>query len=63
VGERWTLPIVRDALHGVRPFGDPAAHPGIPRAVLCDRLTTLTAAAALERTPGEQGPDEHRLTA
>ena len=38
VGERWTLLIIRDAFFGVRRFGDFAAHLGIPRAVLAERL-------------------------
>ena len=62
VGERWTLLIVRDAFYGVRRFGDFAAHLGIPRAVLSDRLKTLTAAGVLERVPGGQGRDGYRLT-
>lgn len=63
VGERWTLLIVRDAFYGVRRFGDFATHLGIPRAVLSDRLKTLTSAGVLERVPGGQGRDEYRLTA
>ena len=51
VGERWTLLIVRDAFYGVRSFGDFAAHLGIPRAVLTDRLNTLVDAGVLERVP------------
>ena len=62
VGERWTLLILRDAFYGVRRFGDFAVHLGIPRAVLSDRLKTLTAAGVLERTPTAQGRDEYRLT-
>lgn len=52
VGERWTLLILRDAFYGVRRFGEFAAHLGVPRAVLTDRLTALTAAGVLERRPG-----------
>ncbi len=51
VGERWTLLIVRDAFFGVRRFGDFAAHLGIPRAVLAERLKSLTAAGVLARVP------------
>ncbi|MCX4984919.1 helix-turn-helix domain-containing protein [Streptomyces sp. NBC_00572] len=51
VGERWTLLILRDAFYGVRRFGEFAAHLGVPRAVLTDRLTTLTGAGVLERRP------------
>jgi DNA-binding HxlR family transcriptional regulator len=63
VGERWTLLIVRDAFFGVRRFGDFAAHLGIPRAVLAERLKSLTAAGVLARVPGSQGHQEYELTA
>ncbi len=65
VGERWTLLIVRDAFFGVRRFGDFAAHLQIPRAVLTDRLKSLTAAGVLTRgTGGEASPvhPEYELT-
>src|SRR5260370_20081362 len=56
VGERWSLLIVRDAFLGVRRFGDFAAHLGLPRAVLADRLKSLTGAGVLasadDGTPG-----------
>ncbi|MER5202046.1 helix-turn-helix domain-containing protein [Streptomyces sp. NPDC002825] len=52
VGERWTLLILRDAFYGVRRFGEFAAHLGVPRAVLTDRLATLTEAGVLTRRPG-----------
>ncbi|MFD3531226.1 winged helix-turn-helix transcriptional regulator [Streptomyces sp. NPDC058664] len=52
VGERWTLLILRDAFYGVRRFGEFAAHLGVPRAVLTDRLAGLTGAGVLERGPG-----------
>jgi len=63
VGERWTLLIVRDAFYGVRRFGDFADHLGIPRAVLTERLQTLTAAGVLERTAGPGRRAEYELTA
>jgi HxlR-like helix-turn-helix len=47
VGERWTLLIVRDAFFGVRRFGDFVAHLGIPRAVLAERLGSLTSEGVL----------------
>jgi DNA-binding HxlR family transcriptional regulator len=67
VGERWTLLIVRDAFFGVRRFGDFAAHLGIPRAVLTERLKSLTAAGVLARVPAHAAPggghQEYELTA
>ncbi|MFD9489424.1 winged helix-turn-helix transcriptional regulator [Streptomyces sp. NPDC059991] len=62
VGERWTLLIVRDAFYGVRRFGDFAAHLGVPRAVLTDRLTTLTEADVLVRVPGSGRREVYELT-
>lgn len=49
VGERWTLLVLRDCFYGVRRFGDLCAHLDIPRAVLTERLKSLTAAGLLER--------------
>ncbi|WP_030220291.1 winged helix-turn-helix transcriptional regulator [Streptomyces bikiniensis] len=51
VGERWTRLIPRDAFFGVRRFGEFAAHLGVPRSVLTDRLATLVGAGVLERRP------------
>jgi DNA-binding HxlR family transcriptional regulator len=62
VGERWTLLIMRDAFFGVRRFGDFAAHLGIPRAVLTERLETLREAGLLAETPGSHGYSEYVLT-
>ncbi|GGP81979.1 winged helix-turn-helix transcriptional regulator [Streptosporangium pseudovulgare] len=64
VGERWTLLVVRDALYGVRRYGDFLAHLGIPRAVLSQRLQTLVDAGVLERVRYSQSPprDEYVLT-
>lgn len=62
VGERWTLLIVRDAFFGVRRFVDFAAHLGLPRAVLTDRLASLTSAGVLARVPGKGRRLEYELT-
>ena len=62
VGERWTLLILRDAFFGVRRFGDFAAHLGIPRAVLSDRLGSLAEAGVLAGTAGAHGHTEYVLT-
>lgn len=62
VGERWTLLIVRDAFFGVRRFVDFAAHLGVPRAVLTDRLASLTSAGVLARVPGPGRRQEYELT-
>jgi DNA-binding HxlR family transcriptional regulator len=62
VGERWTLLILRDSFFGVRRFGDFAAHLNIPRAVLSDRLGSLTEAGVLARAEGGHGHTEYVLT-
>jgi DNA-binding HxlR family transcriptional regulator len=62
VGERWTLLILRDAFFGVRRFGDFAAHLGVPRAVLSDRLSSLADAGVLAGTTGRHGHTEYVLT-
>jgi DNA-binding HxlR family transcriptional regulator len=62
VGERWTMLIMRDAFFGVRRFGDFAEHLGIPRAVLSERLGSLTVAGVLSRTSGTHGHTEYVLT-
>jgi DNA-binding HxlR family transcriptional regulator len=62
VGERWTLLIMRDAFFGVRRFGDFAAHLGVPRAVLTERLEALREAGVLAETPGTHGYSEYVLT-
>ena len=62
VGERWTLLILRDSFFGVRRFGDFAAHLGVPRAVLSDRLGSLTGSGVLAGIPGHHGHTEYVLT-
>ena len=62
IGERWTLLIVRDALYGVRRFGDFADHLRVPRAVLTNRLRRLVAEGVLQRVPGPSGHDEYAVT-
>lgn len=56
VGERWTMLIVRDAFYGVRRYKDFHSHVGAPRAVLAERLQTLTDAGVLERRQYQEGP-------
>jgi DNA-binding HxlR family transcriptional regulator len=65
VGERWTLLVVRDAMYGVRRYGDFLTHLDIPRAVLSQRLTTLVEAGVLDKRPYQDAPprEEYLLTA
>ncbi|WP_214412443.1 winged helix-turn-helix transcriptional regulator [Sphaerisporangium fuscum] len=64
VGERWTLLVVRDALYGVRRYGDFLTHLDIPRAVLSQRLQTLVEAGLLDKRRYQDSPprDEYVLT-
>jgi DNA-binding HxlR family transcriptional regulator len=62
VGERWTLLILRDAFYGVRRFGDLVAHLGIPRAVLTDRLKSLSRTDILTRVARNERNVEYELT-
>ncbi|WP_346010758.1 helix-turn-helix domain-containing protein [Streptomyces sp. SID5910] len=64
VGERWTLLVIRDALYGVRRYNDFLVHLGIPRAVLANRLQTLTAEGILEKRRYQESPprDEYVVT-
>jgi DNA-binding HxlR family transcriptional regulator len=64
IGERWTLLVVRDAMYGVRRYGDFLAHLDIPRAVLSQRLAALVEAGVLDRRRYRDSPprDEYILT-
>ena len=64
VGERWTLLIVRDALHGLRRFEQFQDSLGIARNVLADRLSRLVDEGILERVLYSERPEryEYRLT-
>jgi len=67
VGERWTMLILREALFGVRRYGQFAANLGIPRPTLSNRLAKLVECRLLERVAYGGGPVrqdfEYRLTA
>jgi DNA-binding HxlR family transcriptional regulator len=64
VGERWTFLVLRDALYGVRRYGDFLSHLDLPRAVLAQRLNTLVEAGIMERRRYQESPprDEYVLT-
>ena len=60
LGDRWTLLIVRDLLDGKDRFNDlERGLPGIPRALLADRLRRLERTGLLERQV-ESGPRRTR---
>jgi DNA-binding HxlR family transcriptional regulator len=64
VGERWTLLIVRDVLHGLRRFDELQESLGIARNVLTDRLNRLVEDGVLEKVRYSERPErfEYRLT-
>lgn len=64
IGDWWSLLIVRDAMRGLRRFGEFQASLGIARNILAERLNRLVAAGVLKRHDvGRQGRRwEYRLT-
>jgi DNA-binding HxlR family transcriptional regulator len=64
IGDHWTLMILREALFGVRRFGQLVRNLGIPRPTLSARLRSLVDSGLLERVPYARDPDryEYRLT-
>ncbi|MEJ8826209.1 helix-turn-helix domain-containing protein [Variovorax humicola] len=51
LGDRWALLLIREVLFGTRRFDDFAAHLGIARNVLTQRLAKLVEAGVLVQTP------------
>src|ERR1700724_2847914 len=64
VGERWSMLIMRDALHGMTRFDQFQKSLGIAPNMLTRRLTALVEAGLLERHRYSEHPprDEYRLT-
>jgi DNA-binding HxlR family transcriptional regulator len=64
IGDHWTLMILREALFGVRRYGQLARNLGIPRPTLSARLRSLVDSGLLERVLYASDPDryEYRLT-
>jgi len=64
IGDQWTLMILREALFGVRRYGQFARNLGIPRPTLSERLRSLVDSGLLERVRYARDPDryEYRLT-
>lgn len=55
IGDRWSLLIVRDALDGVRRFGEFQSNLGIARNLLTTRLRRLVEHAILTVVPASNG--------
>src|SRR5260370_20435949 len=62
IGDHWTLMILREALFGVRRYGQLARNLGIPRPTLSARLRSLVDSGLLERVPYAPDRHEYRLT-
>jgi DNA-binding HxlR family transcriptional regulator len=57
VGDKWSLLVVRDLLHGKRTYGELADSPErIPTNLLADRLERLQAAGIVSSTPYQRRP-------
>ena len=63
VGDKWTLLVVRDLLHGKRTYGELADSPeGIPTNILAERLKRLEAAGIIVSTPYQERPTRYAYT-
>ncbi|MFC5437672.1 winged helix-turn-helix transcriptional regulator [Rhodanobacter umsongensis] len=57
VGDKWSLLVVRDLLHGKHTYGELADSPeGIPTNILADRLKRLESAGIIDRAPYQERP-------
>src|SRR5271170_3833747 len=60
VGDKWSLLLVRDLLHGKRTYGELVDSPeGIPTNILADRLKRLEGAGIITSTPYQERPVRH----
>ncbi len=63
VGDKWSLLVVRDILHGKRTYGELCASPeGIPTNILAERLKRLEAAGIIARAAYHQRPVRYAYT-
>jgi DNA-binding HxlR family transcriptional regulator len=63
VGDKWTLLVVRDLLHGKRTYGELANSPErIPTNILAERLKRLEAAAIIVGTAYQERPLRYAYT-
>jgi DNA-binding HxlR family transcriptional regulator len=57
VGDKWSLLVIRDMLHGKRTYGELAASPeGIPTNMLADRLRRLEEAGIIVSSVYQERP-------
>jgi len=63
VGDKWSLLVVRDLLHGKRTYGELVNSPErIPTNILADRLKRLESAGIIISTPYQQRPVRYAYT-
>ena len=63
LGDKWSLLVVRDLLHGKRTYGDLSRSPEhIPTNILADRLKRLENAGIVASTPYQQRPVRYDYT-
>lgn len=63
VGDKWSLLVVRDLLHGKRTYGELADSPErVPTNILADRLKRLEDAGIIISTPYQQRPVRYAYT-
>ena len=62
IGEHWTLLIIRDVFMGLRRFEQIQKDLGIARNVLSQRLKRLVEQGVLDKSRGDSGFYEYRLT-
>jgi DNA-binding HxlR family transcriptional regulator len=63
VGDKWSLLVVRDLLHGKGTYGELAnSLERIPTNILADRLKRLEAAGIIVSTPYQQRPVRYRYS-
>ena len=57
VGDKWSLLVIRDLLHGKRTYGEIIESPeGIPTNILADRLARLEQAGIIESAAYQERP-------
>ena len=63
LGDKWSLLVVRDLLHGKRTYGELANSPErIPTNILADRLARLQGAGIITSTPYQERPVRYAYT-
>lgn len=63
VGDKWSLLVVRDLLHGKHTYGELADSPeGIPTNILADRLKRLESAGIIARSAYQERPARYAYT-